>query len=174
MAELGEQLAAEAAELRFADFGLDDAWKLGAMMQAAALAEALPIVIGIRLGEQRVFHAALAGSSADNDDWLERKSRVVMRYGEASLAVGERFRERGKDFDVDSRRDPALFAAHGGVVPICLVSGTVIGAVGVSGLPQLDDHAFVIRMLREYLNPVAEDPELRQPAELAGRRFLVE
>lgn len=142
MGKLSEQLAAEAAELRFADFGLEDAWQLGAAMRATAVAESMPVVIGIRLGEQWVFRVALPGSSPDNDGWLERKTRVVLAYGDASLAVGEDFRNRGKDFDTDSRRDPAAYAAHGGVVPIRLRSGTVIGAVGVSGLPQLADHAF--------------------------------
>jgi uncharacterized protein (UPF0303 family) len=135
------------------------------------VAYSLPIVIGIRLGEQRVFHAALPGSSADNDDWLERKTAVTLRYGEASLAVGEKFRESGKDFDVDSRRDPARYAAHGGVVPICLISGTVIGAVGVSGLPQHDDHAFVVRMLRAFLAEKSE-PEAVATPKLPGRRFV--
>jgi len=151
MSELRERLNGEAAELRFTDFGVEDAWALGSRMRAAAAKEGLPIVIGIRLGEQRVFHTALPGSSADNDDWLERKTRVALRYGDASLSVGESFRERGSDFDANSRRDPSVFAAHGGVVPIRLVSGTVIGAVGVSGLPQLADHEFVVRMLREHL-----------------------
>jgi uncharacterized protein (UPF0303 family) len=151
MSELRDQLDAEAAELRFTDFGLEDAWALGSRMRAAAAAEKLPVAIGIRLGQQRVFHTALPGSSADNDDWLERKTRVALRYGEASLSVGESFRERGSDFDTNSRLDRAQFAAHGGVVPIRLAGGTVIGAVGVSGLPQLDDHRFVVRMLRAHL-----------------------
>jgi uncharacterized protein (UPF0303 family) len=151
MSALREQLDREAQELRFADFGLADAWQLGTQMRRTGHAEGLPIVIGIRVGEQRVFHAALPGSSADNDDWLERKTRVALRYGEASLAVGEAFRERGKNFDTDSRLDPARYAAHGGVIPLRLRSGTVIGAVGVSGLPQLDDHAFVVRMVQEFL-----------------------
>ncbi len=150
MSDLSTVLAAEDAELRFADFSLDDAWSLGVQMRTTAAAEGLPIVIGIVVGQQRAFHAALPGSSADNDDWLERKTRVALRYGAASLAVGETFRDRGKDFDVDGRRDRDAFAAHGGVVPIKLHSGTVIGAVGVSGLPQRDDHDFVVRMLRAY------------------------
>ena len=151
MSVLAEQLENEERELRFDDFTLDDAWLLGSRMRQAAAEEELPIVIGIMLGQQRVFHAALPGSSSDNDDWLARKTRVALRYGQASLAVGESFRNGGKDFDTDSRLDPSLFAAHGGVVPIRLRGGTVIGAVGVSGLPQLDDHAFVVQQLREYL-----------------------
>lgn len=151
MSELSEQLRAEEAELRFDDFALDDAWELGCGMRAAAADADLPVAIGIVLGEQRVFHTALPGSSADNDDWLARKTRVALRYGQASLTVGESFRERGGDFDVDSRLDPSLYAAAGGVVPIRLKGGAVIGEVGVSGLPQLDDHAFVVEQLRAFL-----------------------
>mgnify|MGYP000877150570 FL=1 len=151
MGVLAEQLENEERELRFDDFTLDDAWLLGSRMRQAAAEEELPIVIGIMLGQQRVFHAALPGSSSDNDDWLARKTRVALRYGQASLAVGESFRNGGKSFDTDSRLDASLFAAHGGVVPIRLRGGTVIGAVGVSGLPQLDDHAFVVQQLRDYL-----------------------
>ncbi|MGC3993226.1 MAG: heme-degrading domain-containing protein [Propionicimonas sp.] len=151
MGELAERLRDEEVELRFDDFTLEDAWLLGTQMRQAAAEEELPVVIGIVLGPQRVFHAALPGSSADNDEWLARKTRVALRYGQASLAVGETFRERGKDFDVDARLDPREYAAHGGVVPLRLQGGTVVGAVGVSGLPQLDDHAFVVRQLRQYL-----------------------
>lgn len=151
MSALAEQLQAEELELRFTDFTMDDAWALGGQMRAAAVAAGLPVVIGIVLGEQRVFHSALPGSSADNDDWLARKTRVTLRYGQASLAVGESFRDKGREFDTHSRLDPARYAAHGGVVPIRLRAGTVIGAVGVSGLPQRDDHAFVVEQLRAFL-----------------------
>ena len=151
MSDLSEQLAAEADELRFDDFSLEDAWVLGNRLRAAAVAGGLPVAIGIQLGEQRVFHTALPGSSSDNDHWLARKTRVALRFGEASLAVGEGFRDRGRDFDSDSRLDPGEFAAHGGVVPLRLKSGTVVGAVGVSGLPQLEDHALVVAQLRAFL-----------------------
>ena len=155
MSELTEQLQAEDGELRFVDFDLADAWDLGSRMRAAAVEAGLPVAIGIQLGQQRVFHTALPGSSSDNDHWLARKTRVALRYGQASLAVGETFRTRGSDFDTDSRLDPDDYAAHGGVVPIRLISGTVVGAVGVSGLPQLEDHAFVVQQLRAYLAKAA-------------------
>lgn len=148
---LGEQLAAEDAELRFVDFTLDDAWELGSRMRAEALAQQLPIAIGIVLGQQRVFHSALPGSSADNDEWLARKTAVALRYNASSLAVGESFRANGQDFDTAGRLDLNRFAAHGGVVPIRLRGGAVIGAVGVSGLPQLADHEFVVSQLRAFL-----------------------
>lgn len=152
MGELAERLQGEDLELRFDDFTLDDAWSLGCRLRQAAAEAGLPVVIGIMLGQQRVFHSALPGSSADNDDWLARKTRVALRYGQSSLAVGQSFRDSGKDFDTDARLDVTRFAAHGGVVPIRLRGGTVIGAVGVSGLPQLEDHAFVVQHLRAFLS----------------------
>ena len=57
--------------------------------------------------------------------------------------------------DATSTRAPGWTRAGtpptAGVVPLKLVSGTVIGAVGVSGLPQLEDHAFVVGQLRAFL-----------------------
>ena len=57
MSELSEQLSREDAELRFADFTVEDAWLLGSRMRAAAVEQGLPVVIGIVLGQQRVFHS---------------------------------------------------------------------------------------------------------------------
>lgn len=145
-----ESVTAEEAELVFARFDLDDAWALGSAMRAAALAAGLPVVIGITLGEARVFHTALPGSSADNDGWLDRKTRVARRYGRSSLGVGASFRASGKDFDVDAKLDPLTHAAHGGVFPITVDGVGVVGTAGVSGLPQRDDHAFVVEHLRVH------------------------
>ncbi len=149
--DLYDQILAEEAELRVGSFGKSDAWELGCQMRAAAAAQELPLAIGIVLGGQRVFHAALEGASADNDGWLARKTAVVLRYGRSSLGVGEQFRIGGKDFDRDSRLDPERYAAHGGVFPVVLTSGALLGAVGVSGLAQRDDHAFVVGQLRQFL-----------------------
>jgi uncharacterized protein (UPF0303 family) len=156
----GADLAAETALLRdieaqerdvvFDRFDLADAWALGTAMRAAAVEAGLPVVIGITLGEARVFHTALPGSSADNDGWLDRKTRVARRYGRSSYGVGQSFRAQGKDFDTAARLDPSQFAAHGGVFPITVAGAGVVGTVGVSGLPQADDHAFAVAHLVAY------------------------
>lgn len=154
MSELLGRLEAEDDELRFPAFTHDDAWELGTRLRATAADRGLPVAIAIWFGTQRVFHAALPGTSADNDGWLDRKHRVVERFGRSSLRVGEEFRAKGEDFDTHARLDPQLYAAHGGVVPLRLVSGALIGAVGVSGLPQLDDHELVVEHLRAMLAEV--------------------
>lgn len=145
-----DRIEQEEAELVFDRFGLDDAWYLGVAMRDSAADRGLPVVIGISLGEARVFHAALAGSSSDNDGWLDRKARTARRYGRSSYGVGAAFRAAGKDFDTASRLDTTVFAAHGGVFPISIAGVGMVGTVGVSGLPQADDHAFVVEHLRAY------------------------
>lgn len=144
------RIDAEEQELTFTRFGLSEAWALGTQLRDAAVLAALPIVIGITLGEARVFHTALPGSSSDNDAWLERKTRVARRYGRSSYGVGQSFRVNGRDFDTSSRLDTGLYAAHGGVFPLTIEGVGAVGTVGVSGLPQADDHAFVVEQLRAF------------------------
>ena len=146
------RIEADEREIVLTRFGLADAWALGSRMRESALAAALPIVIGISLGEARVFHTALPGSSADNDGWLERKARVARRYGRSSYGVGLSFRVVGRDFDTDGRLDTSLYAAAGGVFPVTIEGVGMVGTVGVSGLPQADDHSFVVEHLRAFMS----------------------
>jgi uncharacterized protein (UPF0303 family) len=145
------ELLAEEDRLVFTSFDDTTAWELGSRLRAEALEAHLPIAISIRRNGQCLFHAALPGSSADNDGWLLRKAAVVERYGHSSYYVGCKFRADGRDFDKDSRLDVATFAAHGGAFPIVLGMSGCIGTVAVSGLPQVEDHRFVVAQLERFL-----------------------
>lgn len=149
--ELYDQIVRDERSLVLDRFTKADAWELGCQLRAAAVDRGLPIVIGIVVGQQIVFRTALDGSSADNDGWLERKTAVALRYGRSSLGVGESFRVKGQEFEQNSRLEPGRYAAHGGVFPITVAGVGVVGAVGVSGLPQLEDHEFVVGQLREFI-----------------------
>jgi uncharacterized protein (UPF0303 family) len=149
--ELLEELEAQESRLVFDRFDEDTAWELGVGLRETARTGGLPVAISVRCNGRRLFHAALPGSSADNDGWLARKSAVVDRYGRSSLRVGEQFRVDGKSFDRDSRLDASVFAAHGGAFPILLRGTGCIGTVAVSGLPQLDDHRIVVEALEALL-----------------------
>lgn len=146
-----ETLAEQESRLVFESFDNAVALSLGAFLLEAARERSLPVTISVRRGRQRLFHAALPGTSADNDDWIDRKSRVVDRYAQSSYRVGESFRASGKSFDEDSRLDPSAYAAHGGVFPVIVAGVGMVGTVGVSGLPQADDHAFVVAQLEAFL-----------------------
>ncbi|WP_370945447.1 heme-degrading domain-containing protein [Amycolatopsis sp. cg5] len=149
--ELLAELAAQEERLRFRRFDNETAIDLGIHLLGSARAESLPVTISVRRGQQRLFHAALPGTSVDNDAWIDRKSRVVDRYGHSSFYVGTFFRSRGKTFEADSRLDLDLYAAHGGVFPVIVENVGMVGTVGVSGLPQAEDHAFVVRAIEESL-----------------------
>ncbi|MER5366020.1 MULTISPECIES: heme-degrading domain-containing protein [unclassified Streptomyces] len=144
------ELIAQERRLTLPHFSYDDAYALGALLVSMARESHAPVAIDIRRGAQQMFHAALPGSSADNDAWADRKRRVVERYGESSYLVGTRFRAKGTTFEDSSRLDPDVYAAHGGSFPIAVEGAGVIGSVTVSGLPQAEDHAMVVAALERF------------------------
>lgn len=145
-----ERLIGDEEGAAFSTFGYDEAWNLGGRLAEIGRERALPIAVSVVLGEQRVFHCALLGSSALNDDWIERKIRVVKRHNMSSYAVGCLYRARGQVYDVDSRYDPRLYAAFGGAVPI-RVGHTMVGVAAVSGLDEKDDHDLVMGEARSMV-----------------------
>lgn len=147
-------LALEAQERRliFPRFDNTDAWTLGSAMVAAAMDRALPVTIDIRRHGHQLFHAALPGTTPENDAWIERKINVVNRFSASSYLVGRRLAAAGEELDATLGVDPARFAAHGGAFPIRIADTGVIGTVTVSGLPQAEDHAFVAEMIKDFLD----------------------
>lgn len=148
--ELAELLAQE-EELQFTTFTNATAWELGCALVDAARRDRLAVTVDIRRGEQQLFHAALAGTAANNDEWIERKNRVVRRFGHSSFYVGSRHRIDGTDFAVRELLDPREFAAHGGAFPVIVRGVGPVGTVTVSGLPQAEDHRLVVDVLRAFL-----------------------
>ncbi|WP_354597060.1 heme-degrading domain-containing protein [Streptomyces sp. JL1001] len=144
------ELIAQERRLTLPRFSYDDAFALGSLLVELARERHAPVAIDIRRGAQQLFHAALPGSSADNDAWIDRKRKVVERYGESSYLVGTRFRAKGTTFEESSRLDPDTYAAHGGSFPIAVEGAGVIGTVTVSGLPQAEDHAMVVEALEQF------------------------
>ena len=145
------ELAAEEDELQFASFTNDDAWALGGLLVEAAREQGAPVAVDITHYGQQLFHAGLPGFTADNDDWIQKKIRVVQRCGHSSLAVGQLRRERGTTFEDVSGLDRRLYAAAGGCVPVIVRSVGPVGTVTVSGLPQLEDHRLAVSAIRAFL-----------------------
>ncbi|MFJ6560624.1 heme-degrading domain-containing protein [Streptomyces sp. NPDC091412] len=146
-----EELEAQERRLVLPRFTYDDAWALGSLLVELARERRAPVAVDIHRAGQQLFHAALPGSTPDNDAWIARKRRVVERYGCASYLVGARFRAKGTTFEASSRLDPDLYAAHGGSFPLHVEGAGVIGTVTVSGLPQVDDHRMVVEALERFL-----------------------
>jgi uncharacterized protein (UPF0303 family) len=145
------QLMAEEAELQLTSFTNDDAWELGCALVGAGRRDDAPIAVDISRNGHRLFHAVLPGAVPDNDAWIERKVRVVRRFGHSSMFMRQAAIERGTTFEVETGLDPDLYAAHGGAFPIIVRSVGPVGEVAVSGLPQLADHQLVVAGLRAQL-----------------------
>lgn len=151
------QVAAEEAELRFPSFSNDQAIALGAAIAEKARSRGHAVTVDVRRSGQQLFHLALSGTSADNDQWALRKSRVVERFGHASLLVGLKLRLAGQGLEEKYMVSPLEYSAFGGSFPINVEGTGIVGSVTVSGLAQEDDHALVVECIREFLGGQAPE-----------------
>jgi len=149
--ELVARIEEQQERLQFTTFTHDDAWRLGSLLVGLAQERSLGITIDITKGDQQVFHAAMPGTTADNDDWIARKIRTVRRYAASSFLVGRRHVLAGTSFNDVTGLPLSLYAAHGGCFPIVIRDAGLVGTVTVSGLPQADDHALVVEALETFL-----------------------
>ncbi len=138
----------EAASLHRASFTLSDALRLGQSVTEIAMVDALAITVEVRHGARVAFRAALPGSTADNDSWLARKAAVVSRYELPTLAVRVRYEEQGLDFHEATGLPRQDYVAAGGGLPIIVTGVGLVGILGISGLPQVEDHQLGVRCLR--------------------------
>jgi uncharacterized protein (UPF0303 family) len=146
-----DRLEAEYEELQFTRFDFDDAWKIGQDLVATGRRDVLPIVIDIGMNGQTLFHAALGGSSPDNDQWVVRKNRVALRFHRSSLYIGRLLKKKGTTIEEEYGLPKADYAPFGGSVPIRIRSVGVVGTATVSGLSDHEDHRLVTEALRRHL-----------------------
>lgn len=146
-----EELQEEELRLVLPSLSEDDALDLGALVTATARERGLPVAVEVRRCGRVLYRAALPGTTPDNDDWLARKARVVERYGRSTLAVRVGFEARGTTFEDATGLSPLEYAAHGGGFPLAVEGTGVVGFLGVSGLPQVEDHALVVECLQRFL-----------------------
>lgn len=146
--ELATRVDAEERALTLTYFGDDDAWWLGCRLRELGLARRAPLGIVVQRAAATLFGCLLPGASQDNLEWIRRKIALTLRMERSSYAIGLAFRD---DPGVFERSGLSLddYVADGGAVPIRVAGTGVIGAVGVSGLPQEIDHALAVQALGE-------------------------
>lgn len=142
------ELAADAKSVIYPRFDEKMALDLG--QRLITLSEGLGIVINIRTANRTLFHAATPNSAALNDLWARRKSNTALMTGKASLMVGVENRTKGRSLHDDGLGHDD-YADHGGAVPVVVAASGMVAVATVSGLPQLDDHALVIRAMQAQL-----------------------
>jgi uncharacterized protein (UPF0303 family) len=151
MDKILEQLLQEEQELQFVSFNESTAWQIGCRLVERAQKEELPIAIDITRGSHQLFHASLRGASADNDEWIKRKVRLVYRFGHSSFYMGQLLKSNGKSIEEAFLIPESDYAPHGGCFPVIVKDTGMVGTITVSGLPQEEDHKMVVQAIRAYL-----------------------
>jgi len=151
MDDILKQLLHEEQELQFTNFNEDTAWQIGSQLVERSSSRDLPVAIDITRGDHQLFHASLRGTSADNDDWIRRKVRLVYRFGHSSFYMGQLLRSKGKRLEEAYLLSESVYAPHGGCFPIIVRDTGVVGTITVSGLSQEDDHKLVVQAIRDFL-----------------------
>jgi len=154
MDEILEQLLLEEKQLQFTNFNEDTAWKIGCWLVDYANRNNLPITIDIQRGTHQHFHASRPGTSADNDEWVKRKVRLVNRVGHSSFYIGQLLKREGKSIEEMFLLSESEFAPHGGCFPIIIKGTGAIGTITVSGLPQEEDHKVVVQAIKHHLEDI--------------------
>ena len=149
--DLLRELLQQEDELQFARFTNEMALELGLALLDEAKTHSGPITIDITRHGQQLFHYAMSGTAADNDDWIRRKNNVVRRFGHSSFYVGTSLRNAGQTMEEKYLLSSQDYAAHGGAFPLIIREVGVVGAITVSGLPQQEDHELVVTTVRRFL-----------------------
>jgi uncharacterized protein (UPF0303 family) len=133
-----------------AHFDHDDAWRLGCIVVERCRAGGHPVTISITIGEQRVFHVGLPGSSAMTDSWVDRKRNVVRHFDRSTLYVQEHYGiSDWPGFAAAFATPMADFAPGEGAIPI-RVRGTQVGVLALSGIVPTGDHELIEAALAEF------------------------
>jgi uncharacterized protein (UPF0303 family) len=157
--QLIQELERQEEELQFSEFTSVTALEIGLKIIEKAKKEKQAVTIDIHRNGQQLFHYAFEGTSPDNDQWIIRKNRVVNRFHKSSLYVGTRLLQSGQSMEEKYLLNSLEYAPHGGAFPIRINKVGVVGTITVSGLPQKEDHALVVAVIRDYLGLSHEEDE---------------
>jgi uncharacterized protein (UPF0303 family) len=132
----------------------DSAVALGQWLVNYGQSNQLPMAIAVILDNQRVFHFALEGTSAENDLWIERKRRTVELTKLSSLEYRESILQTGVE-DSEVPLTDGVMAFCGGGYPLFDETG-FRGVVIVSGLPHLQDDEIVAKAVKTFVTEVGD------------------
>jgi uncharacterized protein (UPF0303 family) len=146
------ELLDQEESVRLTEFNQELALDLGALAAEIGLTRELPIAISVRIGDWEVFKAALPGTLAENDGWIQRKANVVALKHNTTMYERVKAEESGTDWYQENDVFDETHAIHGGGFPLILTTGEYVGAFIIIGLPQVDDHLLALEILKEFIN----------------------
>ncbi|QGI63008.1 hypothetical protein CEK26_006963 [Fusarium fujikuroi] len=160
-----EELKADCDSFTFTSFTTEDAFVLGNLLYARLYPYAVkgkPTVISIALANtsQVVYQTVTGpGTAPDNEQWVRRKRNTVLRFGNSTWFMHNKFKGDEVAFAAkygiaDSNKGD--YAIHGGAIPIRVqgVEG-IVAVVVVSGLKQDEDHGVIADVIKNTANSTA-------------------
>lgn len=154
--------------LVFTEFTSHTAWVLGSLLRTKLLAFPKPTVIDISLahGNHCLFHATThSGTAPDNDTWVTRKRNTVLRFGNSTWYMHNKFSGDEAAFAAKYTLGASAsdFAIHGGGWPVRVrgVEG-IVAVIVVSGLKQEQDHGIIVQTVSEMLEELGLELEKKK------------
>ena len=146
-----KQLAIQEERLQFDTFNAETAFDIGLRLKALIAARGKKAAIDIQLAGAPLFFYAMPGTTPDNVDWIRRKRNVVLRFHKSSYAFSLGVQKNGHSLVERFGAGTDELVLAGGGFPIRLRGSGVVGFIGVSGLPQRDDHGVIVEVLADLL-----------------------
>jgi uncharacterized protein (UPF0303 family) len=146
-----QQLLQEEQVLMLPSLTNTDCIEIGQIATELATNQSLPIAIQVRLGDWITYHAALPGSSPENDWWINRKARVVKLKQHSTLYERILAQEQGIDWHKENNLLDETHAIHGGGLALKTKDQGFLGTLLISGLPHIEDHLLGVAVLTEFL-----------------------
>lgn len=145
-------LQTEQKELVLQKFYENEAWLMGCWMREEASKNQFAVGMSISLNRKKLFHVTMPNTAPLSDDWLRRKENTVYKFYKSSYEMAY-FLDKNEQ-TVHSRYGLAHedFAIAGGGVPITVEGIGVVGAVAVTGLPQIKDHGLAVDGIKYLLS----------------------
>ena len=128
-----------------------DCIEIGQIATQLATSKSLPVAIQVRLGDQIIYHAALPGSTTENDWWINRKARVVRLKQHSTMYERVLAQEQGIDWHKENNLLDETHAIHGGGIALKTKDQGFLGTLLISGLPHVQDHLLGVAVLTEFL-----------------------
>ena len=145
------RVAKQEKRLAFTAFDEATAFAIGSSIRERGLAEKLPIVIQISVWDRLLFYAALPGSSISNFDWVRRKINVVKMFQKSTYRMVLEQNSPDRAFKTGHGLPVTDYVLAGGGFPVMIKGVGAVGAFGVSGLPEREDHGVVVDALCDHL-----------------------
>ena len=146
-----QQLLQEEQVLMLPSLTNTDCIEIGQIATELGTSQSLPIAIQVRLGDWIIYHAALPGSTTENDWWINRKARVVRLKQHSTMYERVLAQEQGIDWHKENNLLDETHAIHGGGIALKTKDQGFLGTLLISGLPHVQDHLLGVEVLTEFL-----------------------